>query len=114
MNLTAEALPTNTMTYEIEPDPTSAMGAADPPAEGQEHVVWPIQASRIAEHPEVLLPIMRSVQAVAGNGSNGLPELLGLGGNASIATIGYAMASCVSCPTVMYDVLAIVFHSVIR
>ncbi len=67
-----------------------------------------------ATNPEVLLPIMRSVQAVAGNGSNGLPELLGLGGNASIATIGYAMASCVSCPTVMYDVLAIVFHSVIR
>ncbi len=67
-----------------------------------------------ATNPEILLPIMRSVEAVGGNGSNGLLKLLGLGGNASLATIGYAMASCVSAPTVMYDVLAIVFHSMIR
>lgn len=67
-----------------------------------------------ATNPEMVLPILRSVQAVGGNGSNGLPALLGLGGNASQITVGYAMASAVSCPTVMYDVYAAVLHTIIR
>lgn len=67
-----------------------------------------------ATNPEMLLPIVRSYEEMGGWGTNGLPEVLGLGGNASISTVGYAMASCVSCPTIMFDVFAIVFHSVMR
>lgn len=67
-----------------------------------------------ATNPEILLPVVRSYAEMAGNGTNGLPAVFALGGNASISTVGYAMASCVSCPTVMYDLVAMVFHSVIE
>lgn len=67
-----------------------------------------------ATNPELLLPVVRSHEEMGTNGTRGLVHVFGLGGNASIATVGYAMASCVSCPTVMYDLVAMVFHSVIR
>jgi hypothetical protein len=65
-----------------------------------------------ATNPEMVLPIMRSVEPSMD--CNGLPIFMGLGGNASLMTVGYACASCVSCPTIMFDVVAMVFHSVIR
>lgn len=67
-----------------------------------------------ATNPELVLPVMRSMEAVAGNGANGTPALLGLGGNASISTLFIAMASSPSTPTVMYDVYQVVFHSLMR
>lgn len=66
-----------------------------------------------ATNPEMVLPILRSVEDLAG--SQAPISLLGLGGNASIATIGYAAASvAASCPTVMFNVYSTVFYSLIR
>ena len=67
-----------------------------------------------ATNPELVLPVMRSVEAVAGNGSRGIPALAGLGGNASISTIFICMASSPSTPTVMFDVYQMVFHTLFR
>jgi len=35
--------------YEVEPDPTSVMGAADPVSEGREQVIWPTARTRKGE-----------------------------------------------------------------
>lgn len=67
-----------------------------------------------ATNPQILLPNVISYAEMAGNGTNGFVRVFGLGGNASLATVGYAMASCVSAPTVCYDLYAIVFHSLIK
>ena len=67
-----------------------------------------------ATNPELVLPVMRSMEAMAGNGANGTPYIAGLGGNASISTIFICMASSPSTPTVMFDVYQMVLHSVIR
>lgn len=67
-----------------------------------------------ATNPELVLPVMRSVQAMAGNGTRGIPQVFGLGGNASISTVFIAMSSALSTPTVMYDVYQVVFHSAFR
>jgi hypothetical protein len=58
-----------------------------------------------ATNPTIVLPVLRSVQAPV--------QVLGLGGNASIATIGFAAASAASTPTVMFDVYTAVVHSLI-
>jgi len=65
-------------------------------------------------NPEIGIAAVKSIAAMGANGSNGLPAVFVLGGNASIATLGYAMASCVSCPTVCADIVLIVPHSTIR
>lgn len=64
-----------------------------------------------ATNPEMLLPVVRSIQAVAVNLG---PDVMGLGGNASISTVAFLAASAVSVPTVMFDLYAMVFHSIIR
>lgn len=63
-----------------------------------------------ATNPDIVLPVLRSVQEV---GHQPAVQLLGLGGNASLATIGYAVGSTASCPTVMFDVYTAVIHSLI-
>lgn len=66
-----------------------------------------------ATNPEMVLPILRSMQVLA-SGRNQV-SLLGLGGNASIATIGYASGGgAASCPVVMFDVFSTVFYTLIR
>jgi len=67
-----------------------------------------------ATNPELVLPVLRSVEAMAGDGARGIPALAGLGGNASISTVFVAASSNASVPAVMFDVYQIVFHSVIR
>ncbi len=68
-------------------------------------------AHAVGTSPELVLPILRSVQEV---GHQPAVQVLGLGGNASIATIGYAVGSTASCPTVEFDVFAGFLHSTIR
>lgn len=65
-----------------------------------------------ATNPEMVLPILRSVEAA--NVIQAVPAVIGLGGNASILTIGYAIGSAASCPTISFDVVAQVFYSTIR
>ena len=65
-----------------------------------------------ATNPETVLPVLRSVESAMNVQG---PTLFGLGGNASILTIGYSGGlSTTSFPTVMFDVLAKVFYSTIR
>lgn len=64
-----------------------------------------------ATNPEMVLPILRSTQE-QGHGPSA--QILGLGGNASILTVGYRISSTASCPVLMYDLFAQVFHSYIR
>jgi hypothetical protein len=66
-----------------------------------------------ATNPEVVIPVIRSIEAVGG-GTARAPTFFGLGGNASFQTVGRYTASNVTVPTVMFDILAIVFHSVVR
>ena len=66
-----------------------------------------------ATNPELVLPVMRSIEII-GDGFNGMPQLAGLGGNASISTIFICMASSPSTPTVMFDVYQMVFHTLFR
>ena len=61
--------------------------------------------------PDLVLPVLRSVEAVD---SFAAISLLGLGGNGSIATFGFYVSSARSCPTVMFDLYALIFHSIIR
>jgi len=65
-------------------------------------------------NPEIGLAAVRSIEELGGDGARGLPAVFVVGGNASIATLGYAMASGVSCPTISANIVLIVPHSVIR
>lgn len=64
-----------------------------------------------ATNPEMFLPILRSTQA---QGHNPGVNVLGVAANASLLTIGYRVSSTASAPTLMFDVIAAVFHTVIR
>jgi hypothetical protein len=64
-----------------------------------------------ATNPEMVLPILRSIQDISIAPNVGL---MGLGGNASLLTIGYAVGSSATCGTLLADVYAQVFHSIIR
>lgn len=68
-------------------------------------------AHSLETNPETVLVQHRSIQEV---GHQPNPQLLGVGGNASIATIGYAVPSTASCPTVYFEALAIYWHSTVR
>lgn len=67
-----------------------------------------------ATSPESIFPVVTSVQATAGNGYNGAPQLLACGANASVVTIGIAYGSGVTVPLVAYDLTSVVWHSTIR
>lgn len=66
-----------------------------------------------ATNPEASFVNLRSIQAIAA-GAPPVPQPFILGGNASLLTLGYAFNSGVSAPTIMFDVIATVYHSVIR
>lgn len=63
-----------------------------------------------ATSPDIVLPVLRSVQEV---GYQSPIAVIGLGGNASLATIGFVGMSCISQPTIMFDVYVGVIHSLI-
>lgn len=64
-----------------------------------------------ATNPEIFLVGMRSVQAVGVQSAIGL---LGLRGNASLNTVGFAISSSASTPTIEFEGVAAVLHSIIR
>lgn len=68
-----------------------------------------------ATTPETVVPVLQSMQANMGAS----PVLLGVGGNQSVSTIGIATPTTFgsvvgSMPTISYNVIASVFHSLIR
>ena len=67
-----------------------------------------------ATTPETIVPVLQSMQANMGAS----PVLMGVGGNQSVSTIGIATPSAVSglgsMPTISYNVIASVYHSLIR
>lgn len=68
-------------------------------------------AHSLATTPDAVLVNIRSIQGI-GHQPSIVP--MGLGANASLSTVGYAVGSTASAPTIMYDALAIFFHSIIR
>ncbi len=64
-----------------------------------------------ATNPEIIVPVMRSIEGI---GHQPNPSLLALRGNASLNTIGFAVPSTASCPTIEYEVVSAVLHSIIR
>lgn len=63
-----------------------------------------------ATNPQVLFMQLRSVQAV---GHGPAVMLLGQRGNASQNTAGYMIASTASCPTIEYDAVCAILHTLI-
>jgi hypothetical protein len=63
--------------------------------------------------PEVVIPVLRSIGSVGGQ-NNGLPQLLALGGTATYCTVGWAMPSVASMPTIAFDIYAAMIHSGVR
>lgn len=69
-----------------------------------------------ATSPEAAWANLRSVQAIGTQGPR-TPQPLILGGNASLLTLGYAIdgiSSTLSVPTIMFDVVCQVYHTIIR
>ena len=66
-----------------------------------------------ATNAEVIIPVIKSVQELA----VGVPvfNMFAVGSNASLASIGWASTnSTASMPTIYFDVISIVFHSIVR
>ena len=66
-----------------------------------------------ATNAEVMIPVVRSVQELA----VGVPLFvpLAVGSNASLSSIGWAATnSTASMPTIYYNIISVVFHSVVR
>lgn len=69
------------------------------------------QSHSLGTTPDTVMAVLRSVQEV---GAQAPLQVLGLGGNASILTFGFAGASAASAPTILYDLYAIYWMSMIR
>ena len=93
-------------------DKTTVSRAGDAGTTSQRVGLATLAHSLPATNPETIFINLRSIEAVAAAGVPVVP--FGLGGNASILTLGYAYQSNVSAPTTSFDVVAMVFHSVIR
>jgi hypothetical protein len=65
-----------------------------------------------ATNPEAVFVNLRSIEAVGPGGRQVDPFVLG--GNASLLTLGYRYASQISAPTIMFDVVSTVWHSIVR
>lgn len=63
--------------------------------------------------PDEVFVCLRSVQGIAA-GAPPLPAAFALGGNSSLNTYGYYYNSGVSAPTMMFDLVAFYFFSMIR
>lgn len=63
-----------------------------------------------ATSPQVIFFTMRSVQAIGHQ-----PAVVGMAirGNQSLNTVGYAVSSTASCPTIEYEVTSAILHSII-
>lgn len=69
-----------------------------------------------ATNPEASFVNFRSIQALGAVGGF-VPKPFILGGNASLLTQGTSFegfSSAISAPTIMYDVVTLTFHSIIR
>jgi hypothetical protein len=64
--------------------------------------------------PEIGFVSVRSIQAMGGNGTNGIAAPFWVGANASICTVGFVSASSPSIPICYYDVINMALHSMIR
>jgi len=62
-------------------------------------------------NPDIVFTQMRSVQAVAAQAN---PALFWVGSNVSLSTIGFAVPSAASAPTVAYDIFTWFIWSAIR
>lgn len=63
-----------------------------------------------ATNPHIFIVAMRSIEGV---GVNSALVMFGLRGNASLNTVGFRTSSAASAPTVEYEGIAAVLHSII-
>lgn len=90
--------------------------AGDTGTNVQQVVLTTLNHSLPATSPEAAWANLRSVQALGTQGPR-TPIPFILGGNASLLTLGFAIdgiSSTLSVPTIMFDVVAQVYHSIIR
>lgn len=69
-------------------------------------------AHSLATQPDAVIPVMRSVQNVADTNPN--PSLFALRGNGSLNTVGFAVPTTRSAPTLEFEVVSFTFHSIMR
>lgn len=65
-----------------------------------------------ATGPEMMVPVLQSIQDVGA--ANPVCVMFGIRGNASLNTVGFAVPSTGSAPTVSFENYSIVFHSLMR
>ena len=66
-----------------------------------------------ATNAEVMIPVIKSIE----ENLAGIPVFipLAVGSNASLSSIGWASTnSTASMPTIYYDIISVVFHSIVR
>lgn len=68
-------------------------------------------AHSLATNPDSVVPVLRSVQGID---MNQAPGLIGLRGNGSLNTIGFAVPTTRSAPTIEFEVLSFTWHSTVR
>lgn len=77
------------------------------------YAAYAAYAHSVATTPDLVIPQLRSV-AIVGNGNAMAAPMLALGGNASQATVGYAMASQLSQAIFAFDLYVAYIHSASR
>lgn len=67
-----------------------------------------------ATNPEIMIPVTRSIAELAATALRKGITLFGLRGNASLNTVGFHAITGQSTPTVDFEVVSAVLHTVIR
>jgi hypothetical protein len=97
-------------------DRTTVSRAVDAGTTVQNVGVTSLAHSLPATNPEAVFINVRSVEAI--NSTRAVfVRPFGMGGNASLTTFGYEFSpglTGASCGVVLFDVIAVVFHSIIR
>ena len=69
-------------------------------------------AHSLATSPDAVIPVMRSIANVADTNPN--PVLFALRGNGSLNTVGFAVPTTRSAPTIEFEVISYTYHSTMR
>lgn len=97
-------------------DKQTVSRAGDSGTNVQQISLTSINHSLPATNAEAAWAYLRSVQAIATQGPR-TPQPFILGSNASLLTLAFGLdgiSSTLSVPTILFDVVAMVFHSIIR
>ena len=71
-------------------------------------------AHSLATNPDAVIPVLRSVEGLAATSLRPIPVLFAMRGNGSLNTVGFAVPTSQSAPTLEYEVVSFTFHSTMR